>query len=144
MKNLETLTSSEKEMLLKFPIYISLLAANWDGKLNETEKKSAISFSHVKTYSCDPLLKEYYHEADKVFEKNIIKVDNELPKGKDERDAAIKIELAKLENILLKLDKNYAKTMRRSMETFKDHVSRAYRNALETFLLPISIKGLTD
>ncbi len=39
MKNLESLTSTEMEMLLKFPAFISLLAANWNGELNKTKEK---------------------------------------------------------------------------------------------------------
>jgi len=144
MKNLENLKSSEREMLLKFPVYISLLAASNDDSLDETEKKEAIKFCHIKTYSCHPLLYDFYQEAEKVFEKNIEQLDNELPKEKDERDTAIKTELAKLENILLKLGKDYAATMHRGMKSFKDHVSKSHHSILESFIFPIPIKGLTD
>lgn len=37
-------------MLLKFPAYISLLSANNDEGLDDTEKKSAIKFSHIKLF----------------------------------------------------------------------------------------------
>ena len=144
MKNLESLTPSEKEMLLKFPAYISLLAANWNGELNDGEKKAAIHFSHIKTFSCEPLLSDFYHEADAVFEENIFKLNQELPKGKDERDKTIKSELANLEGILKKLGKEYAIIMHRSMKSFKDHVSKAHHSILESFIFPIPIKGLTD
>jgi hypothetical protein len=58
MKPGKNLSEQEYQELLKFPAYISLLAANSDGKMDETEKKAAIRFSHIKTYSCDPLLSE--------------------------------------------------------------------------------------
>lgn len=144
MNYLETLTPTEKEMLLKFPAYISLLAANNDEGLDETERKSALKFSHLKTYSCDPLLLNFYQEADKEFEKNISSLDEELPKGKDEREKTIKIELLKLEIILKKLGKDYAIAMHNSMTSFKDHVSKAHRSILESFIFPLPIKGLTD
>ncbi len=144
MENLETLNDTEKEMLLKFPAYISLLAANNDEGLDETEKKTAIKFSHIKTFSCDPLLFNFYQQADKVFEENITTLHNQLPKGKDEREAAIKDELSKLESILKKLGKEYARTMHRSMATFKGHVSKAHRSVLESFIFPIPIKGINE
>ncbi len=75
MESFQHLSEQENEALLKFPAYISLLAANSDDKLDQAEKKSAIKFSHIKTYSCDPLLTEFYEEADKVFENNIQQLD---------------------------------------------------------------------
>lgn len=145
MKSLNILNPTEKEMLLKFPAYISLLAANWDGKVDEEEKEQAINFSHVKTYSTkDPLLKEFWKEADKVFVENFTKLNAELPKDKDQRDEAIKDEIKKLEPIVLKLGKEYAVKMDNALRTFKEHVSNAHHGLLESFILPLSIKGLND
>lgn len=143
MKKFETLTTVEKEMLLKFPAYISLLAANWDGNLSENEKKEAIYLAHIKTFTSHPLLKEFYLEADKVFKSNIEQLDNELPKEKKERDEAIKTELQKLEPILKKLGKYFAQTMHSSMSSFKNHVSASHHSILESFIFPIPIKGIT-
>lgn len=138
------LSEKENEELLKFPAYISLLAANFEGKLDEVEKKSAIKFSHIKTFSCDPLLSEFYKAADKVFKTNIESIDRELPKDKDSREAAIKQELQVLVQIASKLGKKYAATMHRGMESFKEHVSRAHNNILVDIIFPISIPGLSD
>ena len=95
------LSEQEYTTLLKFPAYISLLAANWDDELNENEKKVAIRLSHIKTYFCDPLLTDFYQACDKVFIKNIEQLDNDLPKGKKRREAAIKKELLNLEKNIL-------------------------------------------
>ena len=143
MKSFKLLTVQENEALLKYPAYLSLLAANTDDKLDEAEKKSAIKFSHIKTYSCDPLLSEFYAEADKVFEINIQKLDKDLPVEKEQREAAIKKELLNLEKIVLKLGKDYTSAMHRSMKSFKDHVSQAHHNVLMDFVFPMPIKGLT-
>lgn len=144
MKNLESLTASEKETLLKFPAYISLLAANWNGELNDYEREEAISFSHIKTFSCHPMLSNFYEEANKVFENNIEQINKELPEEKEEREKAIKSELAKLEDILKKLGHDYARTLHTSMKSFKEHVSEAHHSILESFMFPIPIKGLAD
>lgn len=59
MKPFKELTETENKQLLKLPAFISLLAANSDDKLGAVEKQSAAKFSHIKTYSCDPLLTEF-------------------------------------------------------------------------------------
>jgi len=143
MKPFKELTESENNALLKFPVFISLLAANIDNKLDESEKKSAIKLSHIKTYSCDPLLSEFYKEADKVFEKNILQLDKDLPIDKAAREAALKKELMKLETIVLTLKEEHTTVMHRSMKSFKDHVSQAHHSMLMDFVFPMPIKGLT-
>ncbi|MDQ8014566.1 MAG: hypothetical protein REI96_19105 [Flavobacterium nitrogenifigens] len=144
MKSLENLSALELEAFLKFPVYISLLAANNSEGLDAAEKKTAIKFAHVKTFSCDPKLRDFYELADKNFEESITKLDNELPKGRKERELAIKEQLTNLELILQKMDKEYMAAMHRSMASFKNHVSKAHQNVLEYFVFPIPIKGLTD
>ena len=143
MKPFKELTEPDNKALLKFPAFISLLAANSDNKLDEAEKKSAIKFSHIKTYSCDPLLAEFYKEADKVFENNIQQLDKDLPIKKAIRESALKKELIRLETIVLKLGEEYTTVMHRSMKSFKDHVSQAHHNVLVDFIFPMPIKGLT-
>ncbi len=143
MKELERLSKHEKEMLLKAPAYVSLLAANSDGEMDETEKKSAIKFSYVKTYSCVPSLREFYSEVEKVFDTNIEQLDNELPKGKEERENQIKKELDKLAPILSKLGSEYAAALHHSFTTYAEHVSKAHNSVITSFLIPFYIKGLT-
>lgn len=141
MKPFDNLTKEEYEMLLKFPAYISLLAANEDGELDDVEKKSAIKFAHIKTYSCDRSLVNFFKDVDNVFEKNIVQLDKELPKGKESREVVIKSELHKLEGIVLKSGKEYSSIMHESMQSFKNHVSKAHNNVLVDFIFPLPIKG---
>ena len=144
MTPFKNISAPENEMLLKFPAYVSLLATDSDGKLDEAEKKSAIKFSHIKTYSCDPLLTEFYKEADIVFEKNIDEINKNLPVIKAQRKETIRKELINLEKIVLKLGDEYVSVMHRSMKSFKEHVSKAHRNVLVDFIFPLPIEGVTD
>ncbi|MCU7551861.1 hypothetical protein OCK74_22265 [Chitinophagaceae bacterium LB-8] len=143
MKLLERLSPVERGALLKFPAYISLLAAQKEGRLDDVEKKSAIGLSHIRTYAGDPLLTDFFKEAERVFVKNIEQLDQDLPKERHEREDAIKNELTNLEKIVVKLGKEYASTMFHSMKLFKDHVSQAHHNVLVDFIFPMPIKGLT-
>jgi len=143
MKDLKNLHPIAYKKLLKFPAYISLLAANMDGHLDDAEKHSAVELAHVKTYSADLLLIEFFKDVENNFEKNIISIDGKLPIGKNEREIAIKNELLKLEKTLDLLDEKYVKVMHKSMKSFKEHVSQAHHNILVDFIFPIPIKGLS-
>lgn len=144
MMPFKNISAQENQALLKFPAYVSLLAADSDGKLDEAEKKLAIKLSHIKTYSCDPLLTEFYKEADIVFEKNIDELDKDLPAIKVQREETIRKELINLEEIVLKLGEEYVSVMHHSMKSFKEHVSKAHHSVLIDFIFPLPIKGITD
>lgn len=137
------LTVQQKQALVKFPAYVSFLAAT-DSKLDEAEKMAAIKFAHTKSFSCHPILAEFYRESETAFENNLMQIEISLPKDKKSRVLAIKKELVILEKILLKLGHEYVTAMHHSMKTFKYHVSRAHHSVIEDFILPISIPGLTD
>ena len=143
MKLFKNLSIQENEELLKFPAYVSLQAASINGKLDEAEINSAIKFSHIKTYSSDPLLADFYNEADKVFENNIEQITKNLSNEKGNWKASIESELLNLENIVSKLGNEYASVMQRSMKSFKDHVAKAHNSVLADFIVPIPIKGIS-
>lgn len=143
MKVFRNLTEQQKQALLKFPAYISLLAST-GSKMDEAERMVAIKFAHTKAFSCQPLLSEFCRESEIVFADNLTQLEAVLPKNKNERDVAIRIELLKLEMILLKLGKEYGSIMHQSMKTFKEHVLKAHHSVIEDFLFPISIPGLSD
>ena len=143
MKLFKNLSIQENEAILKFPAYVSLLAASINGKLDEAEINSAIKFSHIKTYSSDHLLADFYNEADKVFENNIEQITKNLSNEKGNWKASIESELLNLENIVSKLGNEYASVMQRSMKSFKDHVAKAHNSVLADFIVPIPIKGIS-
>lgn len=144
MKAFRKLSAKDKKELLKFPAYVSILAANSDDKLDQEEKDAAIKLSHTATFACDPILKEFYSEADKVFEKNITQINIELPKDKVSREEAIKRELSKLERIVWKLGKEYTYAMHQSMKQFTEHISKAHHNVLVDFIFPLSIPEINE
>lgn len=144
MKSFRNLNEQQQQALLKFPAYISMLAAWANDKLDKKERYAAIKLSHIATFACNPLLAEFYKEADKVFEKNIEQLDKDLPKEKESREAAIKKELLNLEKVLSKLGNEYASAIHHSMKIFNEHVSKAHHSVVSDFILPIQIDGLTD
>lgn len=140
----KNLSTREYELLLKFPVYVSLLAANGDGQMDSTEKLSAIEFTHVKTYSCDLLLGDFFKEVDNSFERTLQELDNSLPTGRVNRNTMIKSKLTKIEAIVSKLSADDAAIIHRSMKSYKEHISRAHHNILIDFLFAVPIHGLSD
>jgi hypothetical protein len=144
MLALKDLSDYEKIQLLKFPAYISLLAASADSGLDKQERNAVVKLTHIKTFSCDPILSDFYARVEKDFEMTIMELNDHFSQNRQEREAAIKKELNKLEVILRKLGKEYAAVMHHSLKSYKDHVSKAHRNVLEYFIFPMPIKGITD
>ena len=144
MKTFEVLSKEDQMEFLKFPAYVSLLAANQDGITDRQEMKTAIDFDYMKTYTCNPMLAGFYEKAARVFKDNLNQLDGELQKGKADRNAEIMAQLGKLENMLSKFDSVYAAIMRQSMKSFREHVSNAHQNFLESFILPVPIDGIID
>jgi hypothetical protein len=144
MNPFENLTKKEYTAFLKFPVYISLLAANSDGKLDDSEKNAASKLSHTATFASDPILAEFYKDSDIDFENNLIQINKILPIGIENRKTVIKKELSKLEKILLKLSKENIEIMRHSMKLFEKHVSKSHNTVLMDFILPIKIQGLNE
>ncbi len=140
-----TLTPQQKQQLLQFPAYISLLAANADGKFDEREKQKAVDIAHIKNYdNKEPLLTRFYTDVQATFGQILEELDAQLPRDKDQREEAIKNGLARIENVLSELGPEYVKALHRSMQAFKEYVSRAHDNVLEHFLFPLPIKGITQ
>jgi hypothetical protein len=144
MKPFKNLSYTENEALLNLPVYISLLAANGDGKMDEAEKMSAVQFSHTKTFSGGPLLAEYFRQADIGFGRNLEEIGKGLPMDTAGREEAIRSEIVILEKIVLKLGKRYSSAIRRSMKAFAIHVAKAHHSVLVDFIFPVPIPGLTE
>ena len=138
------LSGQEQKQLIRFPVYLSLLAASNDYRLDRKEKNTVVKLTHIKTFACDPVLAEYYAAVDNDFETAVADISEQLPKEGVEREWAIKRELYKLGLILKKLDKDYAANLTDSLRSYKDQVSRAHRNILEYFIFPLPINGITD
>ena len=144
MNPIKSLSNNEHTALLKFPVLISLLAANGDGRLDEAEKNAATKFSHTKTFSAEPFLSEFFSEADAVFQSNLEQINNGLPQEQVGREVAIKSQILILERISRKLGKKYSSAILRSMKSYREHVSKAHHSVVVDFILPISIPGLTE
>lgn len=142
MKPFKQLSFHDNKVLMSLPVYISLLAANADGIMDEDEKQVAVEFAHIKSFSGNALLKSYYKESENVFKNSLLHVNKQLPKEKASRELAIKKELVHIEKIVMKLDEPHKTILNQDMNALANHISKAHNNVLVNFLFPISITGL--
>ena len=144
MLTYEDLTPSEKELLKKYPVYVSLLAATYHNHgMDSKEKQTAIEFIHVKSFHSVPELTAFYDDAEKDFEKNLVLLNQQLPQEKKARETKIQEEIVKIEHIVKSMDGDFAAALHKSMEAFREHVSNSHQSLVEYFVFPIPIKGLT-
>jgi len=144
MKHWSDLNEKERKQLLLYPAYISLLASTAEGGIDKKEKRAALKLTHIKTFSSDPMLFDFYKAAEHEFEHDITKLDRELPHNREGRKHAIEHELNKLDPVLRKLDMGYALELRSSMKSYKNYVSKAHHNILEYFIFPLPVNGISD
>lgn len=144
MKNYNELNESEKEQLIKLPAYMSLLTSTAEAGIDKEEKNTAVKITHVKAYSSDPKLMDFYKEAENVFEKTITDLDTALPHNREDRKLAVQKELNKLELLLSKLDPEFVSALRRSIRSYDYYISKAHQNVMEYFIFPMPIDGISD
>lgn len=144
MKNYNELNESEKEQLIKLPAYMSLLTSTAEAGIDKEEKNTAVKITHVKAYSSDPILMDFYKEAENVFEKTITDLDTALPHNREDRKLAVQKELNKLERLLSKLDPEFVSALRRSIRSYDYYISKSHQNIMEYFIFPMPIDGISD
>ena len=72
---IEQLSKEDRDILLKAPAVVAILAAiSDDGEVSQHEKSESIKLSHLRTYTAEPLLQNFYKEAEVVFEENFDKI----------------------------------------------------------------------
>jgi len=135
---IEKLEPQDKEILLRAPALVALLAAiSDDGVVSKSEKSASVRLAHFRTYSSAPILHNFYKEVDKVFEQFFDEEWSKLPEGWEDRKAHLEQRLLDLNSVLPKLNEVYAKELVLSLKSFAKHVFRSNSHILDYFLLPI-------
>jgi CRISPR/Cas system-associated exonuclease Cas4 (RecB family) len=144
IKQFEKLNTEETGLLLKAPILVSVLASSSNHEINKSEKEDAIKLAHLKTFTADPLLLEYYKEVEKDFIRVFDSVEKKYTPFNDENREALKKEIDQVNSIISKLEIEYGETLHRSLSGYAEHVKKAGRGVLENFVFPVPISGLNN
>lgn len=138
----ENLTSEERELLLKTPVLLSVLASCSNNEVNTVQKADAIKLSHLKPVTADPSLIPFYTEVEKTFEQHFESVVREYTPFDEASRNRLKDQIKQTGPILKKLRRDYASKLLRSFERYERHVKRAAHNVFEDFIFPVPIPGL--
>lgn len=103
----DTLNDAEMEVMLKAPILVCILIAGADGTIDKKEIKEGIAMAS-KQKSSKSILTRYFKEVSTDFEDKLLILTQAYPFNPSERSAIIVQELALINSILPKLDKNFA------------------------------------
>jgi hypothetical protein len=145
MKEIDRLDQIDRDILLRAPAIVALLAAiSDDGEVSENERAEAVKLAHLRTYTSKPILHNYYKEVDQVFETHFEDILNKLPTEWKDKERFLENRLLNLDPVLLKLDKVYADELITSLKSFAKHVFKSNSNFLQNFLLPIFTIKMND
>lgn len=121
-----------------------MLTSTAEKGIDKEEKNTAVKITNVKAYSSDPILINFFKEAESIFEKTITDLDTALPHNREDRKLAVQKELNKLERLLSKLDPEFVSALRRSIRSYDYYISKAHQNVMEYFIFPMPIDGISD
>ena len=124
------LKSSEKELLLKAPLLVGMLIAGADGIIDSKEQKRLSNSLYKKA-------RKYGNEMEVLFQKlvdnlNIYLIDfmHSYPRDPDERNREIVKKLGELNEILPKLDPNFAQSYYQNLRYIALQTAKASRSFL--------------
>lgn len=119
------LRDDEVELMLKAPAYVAVLIAGADDNIDKSEIKQAIQLAKVKQQKARASLIAYYAKVGERFEDDFMGLIESLPPTSAERGPAINRELKKLNLVLPKLDKAFARDFYASMKDIAKKIAEA-------------------
>jgi len=104
----EQLTQEESELMFSLPIFVSVLIAGADGRIDNSEVKKAVSLASLKTMKARKELLDYYNYVNVDFEDKIKMTIANLPSDWKEREKILIGELSKVNEIFPKIEKSFS------------------------------------
>lgn len=121
VKELERLTDSEAELMLKAPVLLCILIAGADGTIDRKEIKEAINVTVRKKNKT--VLDSYFKEVSQDFEDKLKVLLQSYPYESSRRNPVLYDELGQLNPILQKMDKSFAKPFYDMMKELAEKIA---------------------
>lgn len=122
---LEKLSESEIDLLKKIPAMVTILIAGADEQISKSELKEAINLTKIKQSKARKELLSYYQDIAPDFEKSLNELLNSYPKEAEVRSKQVIEDIERLNDILKKVDKNWADQFVDSMKDIAKKVAEA-------------------
>jgi len=105
---LDGLSTEEQEFMYKVPILVCILIAGADGNIDRDEIREAITQAKKKQRNSSDALMELYREIGEDFEDKLKVVEQNYPVEVTQRNPMIAEELAQLNQLLPKIERNFS------------------------------------
>lgn len=143
IKQFNKLTKDERDLLYKAPALVSVLASCSLNEVNQAQKADAIKLSHLKTFTSNPVLREYYEEVDKQFKDQFETTVKEYFPFDENKRSTLKKEIERVNLVIGKLETTYGLVLHKSLEGYASHVKKARHSVFQDFIFPLPIPGLS-
>ena len=121
----EDLNQDELELMYSLPIYVSVLIAGADGKIDSSEIKKAVTLAGLRKKKARKDLLEFYRHFNMDYEDKIKMAIANLPSGQKEREKILIEELEKSNVVFAKLDKAFSIKLYASLLETAKHIAEA-------------------
>jgi hypothetical protein len=122
---LRNLSEEEKSVVLKSPIWVTLLIACSDQNIEEGEIDRAKEIMHIKSFATNTDVKDIYKELDAHIDDEIDIALKSLSANGDERIKFIESHLSKLNDIFPKMEGGFAKQLYKSLRSLAFNVAKS-------------------
>ncbi len=119
------LTAEEKEFMFSVPALACILIGGADDHFDEIERKTAKEITHIKSYTSNQYLKDYYTKVSETFVSDVDAIMATLPEKASERNPMIREQLKKVNAILDKLDPHFSKDFNKTVIEIAKYVADA-------------------
>lgn len=105
------LNQKERALVMDAPALITLWIAGSDDEMDKREIERGLDLMKWKKSRSRPDLEAYYREVSTHFPNRLNAMLNELPKDKEQRDTMVEEQLARLNTILPKFNREFAEQL---------------------------------
>jgi hypothetical protein len=122
---LRNLTKDEAEELYLIPIWVSILIAGADNKIDRSELKKAIKIANEKQKRGNEIITEYYKKVAEKFEVNLKGYIVLMPEDEAKRIEFLHKKLERVNYFFSKLEKDFSYLLYLSFRDFANKVAHA-------------------
>ncbi|MBS1517757.1 MAG: hypothetical protein JSS91_06690 [Bacteroidetes bacterium] len=119
------LNREEIELMLDAPALVTLLIAGADGNIEQKQIDWGSKITHFRAKDEDSIMQSYYAEVEKTFDDTLAQYISAFPTDIEERAGIINKELSKINDILPKLSREFAKEFYEDMRTLSKQIAKA-------------------
>lgn len=124
-RSLKNLTEDEIEELYLIPIWVSILIAGADDKIDKSEFRKAVHVANKKQKKENNLIKDYYKQVAAKFEVNLKGYMALMPKNKEQRVNFLIEKLDRVNYFFSKMEKDFSYLLYLSFRDFAKKVAHA-------------------